>query len=140
MSLIPLPSVVLSLYLALLVMFQGWMLILNMWDPFFYHSVVAITPTVKKGGTFIEELDVQRYRICKVEIDRFLVDKLGNVVYRERVAGGASSIGRNKARNMVPVPLDIVAGPVTLLQNVHSQCIDGMHSMQWPVIHFEVIE
>jgi hypothetical protein len=129
------------LFLVISVGLQGWSFTLSMWDPFFYHSVTVISPKVKRGGVFIEELDVQRYRICKVEIDRFLLDDATrNVIYRERVAGGATSIGRNIARNMVPVPIDAPLGPVTLLQNVHSQCIDGMHSMQWPVMHFEVIE
>lgn len=134
-------SSVFAIYLTLSVSMQVWALILNQWDPFFYHSVIAITHEVKRGGVFIEELDVQRYRICKVEIDRFIVDDTTtNVILRERVPAGATNLGRNKAHNMISIPEDAPLGPVTLLQNVHSECIDGMHSMQWPIIHFTIVE
>ena len=66
---------VLWLFLVVSVGLQGWSFVLSLWDPFFYHSVKAITPQVKRGGVFIEELEVQRYRICKVEIDRFLLGR-----------------------------------------------------------------
>lgn len=120
---------------------QGWNLVLTMWDPFYYVSVTVMTPQVKRGELFIEELDIQRYRICKVDIDRFIVDDATkNVIFRERVPGGATSLGRSKARNIVRVPIDAPLGPVMLLQNVHSQCIDGMHSMPWPPQHFEIVD
>ena len=83
-----------------------------------------------------------RARICKVEIDRFMIsDVTHDVVYRERLPAGATPLGRTPSvRNLVPVPADAPLGGMTLLQNVHSECIDGMHSMQWPVMHFDVVE
>lgn len=128
-------------YVATLIGVDSFGIALKFWDPFYYRSVVAITPMITPMDCFIEELDVQRYRICKVDIDRFAIEEAtGNVVFRERVPGGATSLGRNSARNMVcpskPWPL----GRIKLLQNTHSECIDGMHSMPWPVMRFEVVE
>jgi hypothetical protein len=130
-----------ALALAFLCGVQAYNISLMFYDPFFYHYVRAVTPKVPRGGLFVEELEVQRYRVCKVEIDRFMISvATGDVIYRERVPGGASPIGRNVARNSLRIPADAPLGQTRLIQNVSSQCIEGMHTMAWPIIEFEITE
>ncbi len=128
--------------MSIMIGINGFNVVLMMYDPFYYHSVVALTPKVPRGGRFVEELDVSRNRICKVEVDRYIVnDETTDVFFRERTPAGATPLGRTRrVRNTVPIPKDAPLGPATMIQNVHSHCIDGMHSMSWPTIKFEVTE
>jgi hypothetical protein len=121
---------------------QIYNLALTLFHPFRYYSVEVLTPKVHAGECVEEALDVQRYRVCRVEIDRFVVnDETKRVIFRERVPGGSSPLGRTpKVVNFVCLPRDIKPGHMTLIQNSHSHCIDGMHSMEWPTLHFEVVE
>jgi hypothetical protein len=131
-----------TIYFSMVGTIQVWNVTLSLWDPFFYRSVVVLTPQVKRGELLVMKLDVQRYRVCKVEIDRFIVnDNTKQVIYRERVPGGATLVGRTPdVRNVVRIPADAELGPITIIQNVHSHCIDGMHSMAWPVLRAEIVE
>lgn len=134
--------VALWIFLAINIGLQTWRIVLNLWEPFFYHSVRVVTPQVKRGEDFILSLDLQRYRICKVDIDRFMISDVTKAVfYRERIIGGAAPIGRiTDIRNTVPIPKNAPLGKVTLIQNVQSDCIDGMHSIQVPTLHFEITD
>lgn len=129
-----------SFFVAAMVGVQGWNFVLMMWDPFYFHAVHEITHVLKPGEFFIEEIDVTRYRICRVDVDQFMSsDETHEVFYRERVPAGATPIGRTTLRNMIRLPANTPLGGVTLLQAAHSQCIDGVHSVALPPMHFRVV-
>lgn len=113
-------------------------------DPFYYHSIKVLTPQVKRGEFFREELDVERFRICKVTIFRSMVSKVtGDVFFREEVPGGATPLGRTKPplpENKLLIPLDAPIGGARIIQNVSSHCIEGMHTKPWPVLEFEIVQ
>lgn len=130
-----------AFYIAFMMGIQTWNFVLMMWDPFYYHSIKVLTPAVQRCGVFVVELDVQRYRICKVDIDRFMVNiSTGDVVMRERVPGGATVVGRDTIVNKFKIACDAPLGRTKLMQNVSSQCVDGIHSLAWPPIEFEIVE
>lgn len=134
-------SYIIAVFFILTLALQSYPIYLTTSNPFLYHSVIVLTPTVKRGDYFREELDVERFRICKVDIDRFLINKqTRDVIYRERVPGGASSLGRNMAQNKIKIPDDAPLGSAILLQNSSSVCVDGTHTMAWPVVEFEIVE
>lgn len=113
-------------------------------DPFYYHSIKVLTPQVKRGEFFREELDVERFRICRVTIFRSIVSLVtGDVFFREEVPGGATPIGRTKPplpENKVLIPFDAPIGRARIIQNVSSHCIEGMHTKPWPILEFEIVE
>lgn len=130
-----------AFYISFMIGIQTWNFVLMMWDPFYYHSIKVLTPVVHRCGVFAVELDVQRYRICKVDIDRFMVNvATGDIVMRERVPGGATVLGRDTITNKLKIACDAPLGKTKLMQNVSSQCIDGIHSLAWPPIEFEIVE
>lgn len=130
-----------AFYIAFMMGVQTWTFVLMMWDPFYYHSIKVLTPVVHRCGVLTVELDVQRYRACKVDIDRFMVNvPTGDVIMRERVPGGATKLGRDVITNKFKIACDAPLGKTRLMQSVASQCIDGVHSMSWPIVEFEVVE
>lgn len=131
---------IIAVLLMVNVGFQVYDFILRMTEPFYYHSVKLVNAEVRRGGLLEMRVDVQRFRICKVVVDRFMASEDGDVFFRESVPAGATKIGRNVAINKLKIPTDAPLGEVILFQNVNSHCIEGMHSMPWPVLKFKVVE
>lgn len=126
----------------------GWNFALTMWDPFKFHKIVVATPTVHRGEELIQLVDIERFRICKVTTDRFMIHREpgspqdNKIMMRQgNEPAGASLIGRSTAVPVhIKIPNDVLLGKACLIQQSFSQCIDGMHSTVWPEVCFDVVE
>lgn len=131
-----------AILLAIIAGIQVYEFGLKMSDPFYYHSIRILTPQIKRCASFAEELDVERFRSCQTTVDRYMInDETKEVFLRERIPSGATGIGRTKGIiNKMKIACDAPIGKATLIQVTNSHCIEGMHSIPWPIIKFEIME
>jgi hypothetical protein len=80
-----------------------------------------------------------RRRICQVDLDRFVSAlPLGNVIWRNRVPGGARAVGPFEVVNEITLPEETEDGEYELSTNVFNDCPEGQHSTATPPVRFRL--
>lgn len=126
--------------LSLLLVERVYQVLISYSDPFFYEKVTILTPTVKPGDILLEQIHLNRYRLCDTKVDRFMA-RVDNKEVFSRVTdiGGASELGYGTITIRIKVPEDAPIGKAYMIQRTISKCNDGIHVTPWPMSYFEIV-
>lgn len=109
-------------------------------EPYIFAASSAVTPRVKPGGTLILSYEFTRIRYCRTDLDRYIIRAVDNeVIWRDRIPGGAGNIGHVTVRNPVVVPLNATPGNYIFRTIVYATCSDRLYDAVAPDILFEIV-
>lgn len=102
--------------------------------PVEFKSRVALTPVVQQGGTLIVEAVVERSRICKTDIRRWVTDSEGT---RHAISSYTVSpftgLGIIKSTVEVTIPSAVPTGPAQYHIETDYYCNFVQRLMGWPI-------
>ena len=108
--------------------------------PFTYHWAEARPARIVVGDQLTMVYRFTRHRICQVDLNRFISTVSDNsVVWRDRVAGGATSTGVHTVINKITLPSNIGPGMYTMNTFTHAQCHNGTYAVAAPTATFEIV-
>jgi hypothetical protein len=121
--------------------------ILRWYPPYKVPRSVISTPFVPQGGEVIVDLDLDRRRLCEVELNVLLIRVDDNsVAHRyQPVPGGATELGFHPGvKNRFRIPENLAPAIYDLIINVLNKCSEGLHVVRIPEkdkppLRFEVI-
>lgn len=91
------------------------------------------------GGELRLIYHIVRVRICPLQLSRFII-RDGDVLWRDKIVGGASGKGEHVVSNTVKLPPEIPPGEYVFRTFAFAMCSDGTHAMQVPDIKFTVVQ
>lgn len=105
-----------------------------------YHSVTSLKPVYEAGEPLVFRFDTTRHRICKSDLDRYIIRVTDNhVVYRERVPGGASNkLGKVDPPIINELRVPLTCGKYKMTATNVGECPDGLHFVVQPEAEFQV--
>jgi hypothetical protein len=104
------------------------------------HATTVTTPILKSEGTLGVDFDSTRYRLCRTDVDRYLLSVPDNkIFYRERIVGGVLGVGRAHSVTELKLPA-LPPGKYVYRGFIHSDCGDNdRQTAQQPDGPFEVV-
>ncbi len=110
-------------------------------DPYAYLAAWATNPRLGAGEELGLKYIFERYRYCESSLSRFIIRRPDNsIVWRDRIVGGATTVGKHEVLNVVRLPMDMTSGQYVFRTISFANCSDGEHSTQAPDIAFEVVD
>jgi hypothetical protein len=99
----------------------------------------SIDPSIiESGDPLIVYYHFNRQRICQVDINLFVIKPDHNeVVWRNRVPGGASGLGEIDTMSIFRIP-PLESGKYKFTTTVSYTCLDGNHILSFDPIEFTV--
>ena len=121
--------------------FQGYLLMLRITPPMKYVSVTTQTPQVREGDRLELTFIVERSRICKTTLNRFITAEQGNeIVWRESVVGGLGGVGKVTTTGKIQLPPKLTPGKYRFETLLYADCYEGQHTASHTPVLFEVVK
>ena len=107
--------------------------------PYLVPQATIVDAELKSGALLRMGFRVIRRRICKVDLDRFMVRAdTDEVVYRVRVPGGAGPIGDSWIAIEITVP-DLEPGKYVYRTTIINSCEEAVYATTTPDVRFTVV-
>lgn len=133
--------VVVVFLLSALVANEGY----RIWDrfinvPYIYSGGWADPEVIPVGGELRTHYRFERHRICQTDLNRFIARLPGNeIVWRDRVPGGATGLGKHQVVNVIGLPEGMQAGDYVLRIVNYSTCGETSYSAIAPDVSFRIV-
>lgn len=123
--------------------FVGWVtysFILSHRTPLIFFEASAKPDHVPVGGTLNLHYRFNRIRYCQIDLNRF-IDALPQheIVWRDRIVGGATTTGHHTVINPVQLPADIGPGQYVFRLISNNSCTEGQYAVLAPDVFFTVV-
>lgn len=108
--------------------------------PHRYLATWAEASRIKPGSEIRIRYIFERVRYCETWLNLFIISRPDNfIVWRNRIPGGATLLGRREVLNVYPLTPSVGPGDYIFRTISHATCTDGAHSSTAPDVVFEVI-
>lgn len=134
-------AVALMLFMLVVVTTSGTRVRVFATQPTVVMETIVETPVLRATDRLSVRFVIDKNKLCKTDVDRFLMADDRTVIYRDRVTGGAALLGKTRTvRYVLALPPDIKPGKYFYRGFVHSDCDDGQYTTPQPDGPFEVVE
>lgn len=128
--------------LIVVLFFVAWSsygFILSFRTPVVYFAASAKPDRIPVGGVLNLVYRFNRIRYCQIDLDRF-IEKLPDheIVWRDRVVGGATATGEHTVINPVKLPPEIGPGQYVFRSISNNQCSEWQYAILAPDVSFTI--
>lgn len=109
-------------------------------SPYVITSASLLSQDIHPGDSLLVSYSIIRRRVCRVDIDRWIVEAPeGVLLYKDRTPGGGHELGsQRRIVNSLRVPEDAKPGEYILHTTVVNECADGLHTTDAPSLLFRI--